>query len=78
MRAFYICLFCALLVGCVSSNPKVEGKADSLTVGVVQRDISVGMSQTEVVEALGSPNMVTRDKEGKESWVYDKIASTAT
>ena len=53
-------------------------KDREFTVGLVQKEISVGMSQTEVAEALGSPNIVTRDKIGKESWIYDKIASEAS
>jgi outer membrane protein assembly factor BamE (lipoprotein component of BamABCDE complex) len=31
------------------------------------------MTNTEVVEVLGSPNMVTTDEERREVWVYDKI-----
>lgn len=53
-------------------------KDREFTVGLVQKEIRVGMSQTEVAEALGSPNIVTRDKDGKESWIYDKIASEAS
>jgi outer membrane protein assembly factor BamE (lipoprotein component of BamABCDE complex) len=53
-------------------------KEREMTVGVVQKEISVGMSQTDVAEALGSPNIVTRDNEGKEAWVYDKIATEAS
>lgn len=49
-----------------------------MTLGIVQKEISVGMPSTEVVEALGSPNMVRRNAEGKESWVYDKIATEAS
>jgi len=36
------------------------------------------MSQTDVASALGSPNIVTRDSEGRESWIYDKIATEAS
>lgn len=46
-----------------------------MTVGIVQRDIEKGMSQAEVAEALGSPNIVTKDTEGLETWIYDKIAT---
>lgn len=46
-----------------------------MTVGLVQKEIRVGMSGAEVAGALGSPNIVTRDGEGLEAWVYDKIAS---
>ncbi|MCC6221441.1 MAG: hypothetical protein IT291_09405 [Deltaproteobacteria bacterium] len=50
----------------------------SFTLGVVQKQIYRGMSQSEVAEALGSPNIVTRDQNGNESWVYDKIATEAS
>ncbi len=48
-----------------------------MTLGVVQKEIRKGLSQAEVVEALGSPNIVTRDAEGHETWVYDKAATEA-
>ena len=48
---------------------------DRLTVGKVQREIRVGMSSAEVIEVLGSPNMVTTDEKRREVWVYDKIAT---
>lgn len=35
------------------------------------------MRQPDVAESLGSPNIVTRDSSGRETWVYDRIASTA-
>jgi len=49
-----------------------------MTVGVVQKEIRAGMSQEQVAVALGSPNIVTRDAAGRESWIYDKIASEAS
>ena len=49
-----------------------------MTVGVVQREIRKGMSGAEVTEALGSPNIVTKDANDKETWVYDKIATEAS
>jgi outer membrane protein assembly factor BamE (lipoprotein component of BamABCDE complex) len=49
-----------------------------MTVGLVQKEIRSGMSQAEVAEALGSPNLVTRDSVGRETWVYDKIATEAS
>jgi outer membrane protein assembly factor BamE (lipoprotein component of BamABCDE complex) len=33
------------------------------------------MNSAEVVEVLGSPNMVTTDEKRREVWVYDKIAT---
>lgn len=48
---------------------------DQLTVGTVQREVRVGMSSAEVVQVLGSPNVVTTDEKRREVWVYDKIAT---
>ncbi len=45
------------------------------TLGLVQKEVRIGMSQAELVSALGSPNILTRDSQGRESWVYDKIAT---
>jgi outer membrane protein assembly factor BamE (lipoprotein component of BamABCDE complex) len=54
----------------------VSGDAgDRVTVGKVQREIRVGMSGAEVIEALGSPNIVSTDEKRREVWVYDKIAT---
>lgn len=50
----------------------------ALTLGVVQKQIKVGMAQAEVAAALGSPNIVTGDGQNHETWIYDKIASEAS
>jgi len=49
-----------------------------MTVGTVQKEIRKGMSGAQVVEALGSPNIVTRNEKETETWVYDKIATEAS
>ena len=68
------------LAGCQNTGyhiDQVRGDQSekTLTVGRVQKEIRVGMTNTEVVEVLGSPNMVTTDEERREVWVYDKIAT---
>ena len=45
------------------------------TLGLVQKQLRPGLSQADVVEKLGAPNILTRDAAGRESWVYDKVAS---
>lgn len=55
------------------SLPSAEEK--KMTVGVVQKEIRKGMSQADVAKSLGSPNLVTRDKSGAETWIYDKIST---
>ena len=54
-----------------------EGEdVDNLTLGVVQRKIDVGMSTADVIEALGSPNIISTDGQRREVWVYDKISTS--
>lgn len=78
----YSVLLLFLLNGCVSAAQHQKDlhstQEREMTVGIVQKEIRVGMSQADVAAALGSPNIVTRDKEGKEAWVYDKIATEAS
>ncbi len=71
-------LLSAILFSCTTVYNTGSGSTDSnLTVGKVQREITKGMSGAEVAEALGSPNIVTQDANGDETWVYDKIATEA-
>lgn len=48
---------------------------ERVTVGTVQREIHRGMSSAEVIEVLGSPNVLSTDAEGREVYVYDKFAT---
>lgn len=67
------------LTGCASVGDHktgVQGESgDRITVGKVQREIRVGMSSAEVIQVLGSPNIVSTDEQRRENWVYDKIAT---
>ena len=73
---------CLLLNGCMTAREHQQDLADThdrtLTLGLVQKEIAVGTSQTLVATALGSPNIVTRDNNNQETWIYDKIASEAS
>lgn len=72
------CLTIAL-VGCsragTHANQLHSNSEREMTLGIVQKEIKRGMAQADVAEALGSPNIVTKDQEGHETWIYDKIAS---
>ncbi len=66
----------ALLVITASCARNFNGaSAQNFTLGSVQMKIHRGMSQGDVAEALGSPNIVTKDSEGNMAWVYDKIGT---
>ena len=47
----------------------------NLTVGLVQKEVKVGVSSLHVAQTLGSPNIVKKspDTDG-EIWIYDKIS----
>jgi outer membrane protein assembly factor BamE (lipoprotein component of BamABCDE complex) len=69
-----------LLAGCQTAQQHRSGVEDQegteLTVGIVQKEIRVGMSGSEVAAALGSPNIVTTDEQRREVWIYDRISTT--
>ncbi len=69
-------VFAAKLEGNVNKqNSPAPVREQELTLGIVQKDIKIGSTQDEVAIALGSPNIVTRDSDGKDTWIYDKVAS---
>lgn len=72
-------MFSVLLAGCGAENNARATQAglegDRLTLGTVQKNIRKGMNATEVLEAMGSPNIVTSGDNGTETWVYDKIGT---
>lgn len=67
------------LFACISARDHRENLGSTaereITAGNVKRFIKKGISGAEVAEALGSPNITTRDDNGRETWVYDKIAT---
>ncbi len=71
-----------LISGCMTAAQHQQSlpttKEREMTLGIVQKEIRVGMSQPDIATALGSPNIVTRDSEGRETWIYDKIATEAS
>ena len=75
----FLLLLIAFLAGCSadyhSSKTQKAMEGDNLTVGKVQQEIKIGMPSSEVIESLGSPNVITTDENRREVWVYDKIAT---
>jgi outer membrane protein assembly factor BamE (lipoprotein component of BamABCDE complex) len=73
---------CLALAGCMTAAQhyrQLGATQDrALTVGLVQKEIKVGLSQADVAGTLGSPNIVTRDSQNRETWIYDKIATEAS
>ncbi len=69
-----IALLAVFSTGCVTQSTKNNHTDKNITVGTVQKEIRVGMSASEVVVVLGSPNIVTSNEIDGETWVYDKIS----
>jgi len=71
MKKQIIILMSALfLAGC--SNPPQE--SNKLTLGLVQSSVVKGANQTEITKVLGAPNIISKDKNGRETWTYDRIS----
>ena len=62
------------VIGCTSTGNTIAND-EKLTVAKAQKEIKIGMSSADVVEVLGSPNMVTTDDQRRETWVYDKVST---
>ena len=85
MKNYFVLLFVILVSATSCTMVRNSGtysggsnnKNTDLTPGKVQREIRKGMSGAEVMQSLGSPNIVTKDENGLETWVYDKIATDA-
>nr|MBU1328364.1 outer membrane protein assembly factor BamE [Candidatus Omnitrophota bacterium] len=81
MMRIICCLFFSFLFlcGCSTAGSHMKSvksdEADRITVGKVQREIRIGMPSSQVIEALGSPNIVSTDENRLEVWVYDKMAT---
>ena len=67
-----------LLIACappvpLATIPARQIETQKVTLGNVQRIVKKGASSADVIGALSSPNIVTSNKDGTETWVYDKI-----
>jgi len=59
------------MTGC-SNRP--QSATSKLTFGAVQSSVVKGANQTDITRSLGSPNIISKDKQGNETWTYDRIS----
>lgn len=80
-KIIVIMLTSIFIQGCMTAGEHrdavQENSSDKITVGKVQREISVGMSGSQVAQVLGSPNIVSTDKDNNEVWIYDKVSTNS-
>lgn len=55
------------------SLPSAEEK--KLTISVAQEESREGVQESEVAATLDSPNLVTRDTDGWEVWIYNEVST---
>ena len=67
---FCFVLVVLFLVACAAPQNRQKS---NLTTGTVKTNVQEGVTtQAEIVRLLGSPNLVTKDKEGREVWTYSR------
>ena len=75
MKKGTITIICSLLfIGCAANNQNEK----RLTLGTVQAHVVQGQNQAEILKTLGSPNIITKDTEGREVWTYDRISKESS
>ncbi|MDA0747764.1 MAG: hypothetical protein O2954_14680 [bacterium] len=76
MKKVWLVLLSIFLLASCSFLPKQEPtKSSNLTTGVVKKHITKGKTtQAEILELLGSPNLITMNKNGKEVWNYNRMS----
>ena len=82
MKIYQISLglaFCAILIACAQTPlaviPARQIETQKITLGSVQSQVKKGASSADVINALSSPNIVTSNSDGSETWVYDKLST---
>jgi len=72
----YITMLITLFVvsGCSNAPNETTSK---LTLGLVQSTVTKGANQTDITKVLGAPNIISKDKQGNETWTYDRISREA-
>lgn len=78
MERLVVVIGLIILSGCqapLALIPARQQDTQKITLGAAQKSLVKGTSASDVIEVMGSPNIVTLNIEGSETWVYDKIAT---
>ena len=76
MKNFTSILIALLLItGCANAPKETSTK---LTLGLVQSTVTKGANQSEITKTLGLPNIISKDRQGNETWTYDRISREST
>ena len=75
MKNYITMLITLFVVSSCSNAPKET--TSKLTLGLVQSTVTKGANQTDITKVLGAPNIISKDKQGNETWTYDRISREA-
>ena len=71
-----LCVAGAVVLGC--SMPGLKPVRDPVSAGSAKLYLEKGeITQQEVIEAFGGPNIVAGDADGNETWTYDRMSYSA-
>lgn len=69
---------CLALLSACASPPKESLANNPLTAGQVSLTLKKNVTtQAQVIDAFGSPNLVTQSADGEEVWTYQKHATVS-
>ena len=72
---FILAAGCLILLSACANTPKETIDQNKLTAGQVSLTLKKNSTtQQQVIEAFGSPNLVTQSADGDEIWTYQKHA----
>lgn len=75
-NTYFYKLFFLIGFLCLSTHCKSLKKApqkSNLTPGIIKTKIHKGVtSQTDILQLIGSPNIITKNKDGNEVWTYSR------
>ena len=63
------------VAGKLAAAITARNEVEKVTLGSVQAHLTKGEPSSVVIQHLGSPNIVTSNADGTESWVYDKVST---
>ncbi len=72
-KSFRLGVLVLFLLGCATREQPTQ--KSNLTPGMVKKQIVEGVTtQNDILKVFGAPNIITRNKSGKEVWTYDTIS----
>jgi hypothetical protein len=75
--SFFVFLLTACVQVPLATIPARQVETQKVTLGSIQMIVKKGATNSDVISALSSPNIVTTNKDGTETWVYDKVMTEA-